>query len=377
MRDYPFDPWDFIVDLKRRWPVVAASCVVALVLALAVSVMLPKRYTATAEVLIQAPGGNDPRAATAINPVYLESLKTYERLASSDALFLRALDHVRASEGAAHSAESLKKSVLRVSKLSNTAMLEISATMTDPKKAQALAQYIAEQTVTASRDINSQTENEAAEDFRKQADTAADRVVKARQALKALRGTEPVDNMESQLENNTDLKLNVEKDLSEQRTELAGYIAELSSPGTAPESDRESLNQMIASDKARIASLEMQRRDLVNVIAQQAQQTQEWRDRREALQADQKTAQTVFETSNARLNDILATAQLRGERLRIIDPGIVPQQPSSPNVPLNLAASLILSGVGSLIYLVTAFSYRRAKRVRADGRTEAAYSFRS
>jgi succinoglycan biosynthesis transport protein ExoP len=378
MRDHPFDPWDFIVDLKRRWPVVAASCVVALVLALAVSVTLPRRYTATAEILIQAPGGNDPRAATAINPVYLESLKSYERLASSDALFLRALEHVHASEGTTgRSAESLKKSVLRVSKLANTAILEINATMTDPKKAQALAQYVAEQTVEASRAIDSESEGEATRDFRKEVDATSGRVVKARQALEALRGSEPVASLESQMKNNTDLELNVEKDLSERRTDLAGYLAELSSPATVAAPEREGLQRLIASAQARIASLELQRRDLGAAIEQQGRQFQEWTDRREALQADQETARTAFDASKKRLNDMVGTAQLRGERLRMIDPGIVPQEPSSPNVPLNLAASLILSGVGSLMYLVMTFSYQRAKRVRVDARTEAAYSFRS
>jgi uncharacterized protein involved in exopolysaccharide biosynthesis len=364
--------------LKRRWPVVAASCAVALVLALAVSVTLRRRYTATAEILIQAPGGNDPRAATAINPVYLESLKSYERLASSDTLFLRALEHVHASEGTTgRSAESLKKSVLRVSKLANTAILEIDATMTDPKKAQALAQYVAEQTVEASRAIDSESEGEATRDFRKEVDATSGRVVKARQALEALRGSEPVASLESQMKNNTDLELNVEKDLSERRTDLAGYLAELSSPATVAAPEREGLQRLIASAQARIASLELQRRDLGAAIEQQGRQFQEWTDRREALQADQETARTAFDASKKRLNDMVGTAQLRGERLRMIDPGIVPQEPSSPNVPLNLAASLILSGVGSLMYLVMTFSYQRAKRVRVDARTEAAYSFRS
>jgi uncharacterized protein involved in exopolysaccharide biosynthesis len=378
MRDHSFDPWDFIVDLKRRWPVVAVSCGLALALSFIVSVTVPKRYTATAEILIQAPGGNDPRAATAISPVYLESLKSYERMASNDTLFLRALDHIHAPERAAgRSAESLKKSVLRVSKLANTAVLEISATMTNPKNAQALAQYVAEQTVEASQAIYSETEGEATQDFRKQIDATAARVSKARQALEALRGSEPVASLESQLENNTDLKLNIDKDLSETRTDLAGYLAALSSPGTASEIDRESLKRTVASAQARTASLERQLRDLESVITQQGQKIQEWKDRRDALQAEQKAAQAAFETTSARLNDVVATAQQRGEKLRLIDPGIVPQEPSSPNLPLNLAASLMLSSMGSLIYLVMSFSYQRAKRLRVDARTEAAYSFRS
>ena len=33
MRVSPFDPLELLVDLRRRWPVVAASCGLALVLA--------------------------------------------------------------------------------------------------------------------------------------------------------------------------------------------------------------------------------------------------------------------------------------------------------------------------------------------------------
>src|SRR6267154_2015905 len=84
--------------LWRRWNVTAIACVTALAVTGAVSVLLPARYTATATVLIDLPGGSDPRASTAVSPVYLESLKTYERLAASDTLFARALDDLHLRE---------------------------------------------------------------------------------------------------------------------------------------------------------------------------------------------------------------------------------------------------------------------------------------
>ena len=46
--------------------------------------------------------------------------------------------------------------------------------------------------------------------------------------------------------------------------------------------------------------------------------------------------------SRARLREARGDAGYRGERLRIIDPGIVPERPSSPNLPLNLVAALLL-----------------------------------
>src|SRR5438132_10779125 len=93
-----FDAVEFVEYLRGKWRVFAISCGVAVTLALAVSLLLPKRYTARATVVIDAPAGNDPRAATAVSQVYLESLKTYESFASSDTLFLQALDHVNARD---------------------------------------------------------------------------------------------------------------------------------------------------------------------------------------------------------------------------------------------------------------------------------------
>ena len=73
------------------------ACGVAIVAALATGLLLPKRYTATATILIDPPAGGDPRIATAVSTVYLESLKTYELLATNDQLFVRAAATVPSS----------------------------------------------------------------------------------------------------------------------------------------------------------------------------------------------------------------------------------------------------------------------------------------
>ena len=51
-------------------------------------------------------------------------------------------------------------------------------------------------------------------------------------------------------------------------------------------------------------------------------------------------------------------AGYRGERLQIIDPGIVPERPSSPNLPLNLAAALLLGLVLPVLYFTLEMSYQ-------------------
>src|SRR5581483_10285979 len=91
------DILEFAAYAAARRRRIALCCATAVAAAAIASLALPKRYTATASVMIEPPAGMDPRAATALSPVYLESLRTYERLVLSDTLFERATNrlHIR------------------------------------------------------------------------------------------------------------------------------------------------------------------------------------------------------------------------------------------------------------------------------------------
>src|SRR5437763_499224 len=124
-----FDGIQFAAFARARWLTVLICCAVAAMAAGLVSLLLPSRYTATASILIGPPAGLDPRAATSVSPVYLESLRTFEHIASSDSLFLGALEHLGIRQHyAGRTIESLKRSVLKVSKPVNTRVIEISTT---------------------------------------------------------------------------------------------------------------------------------------------------------------------------------------------------------------------------------------------------------
>ena len=69
-------------------------------------------------------------------------------------------------------------------------------------------------------------------------------------------------------------------------------------------------------------------------------------------------AQATFVSAEQHLEELRASAGSRGERLRVMDPGIVPQRPSSPNVSLNVAAALLFALVASVMYLSFAFVLR-------------------
>src|SRR6266851_7284459 len=103
----------YVEHLRRRWRVIAVACGVAVVLAMAVALLTPARYTATARIMIEPPAGSDPRIAVAVSPIYLESLKSYELVASGDRLFLEAMEHFKLPRS--KSVNALKRSVLKAS----------------------------------------------------------------------------------------------------------------------------------------------------------------------------------------------------------------------------------------------------------------------
>src|SRR6266436_2603140 len=142
-----FDPIEYLSFVRERWMFAAGTIAAAVLLTAVACWVLPKSYTATATLVIEPPSGSDPRTATAISPIYLEPLKTYEQFASSDSLFAKAIQKFHLlQESTSSTVEALKSRVLRVEKPKDTKVLQISATWADPKQAQALVQFLAEET---------------------------------------------------------------------------------------------------------------------------------------------------------------------------------------------------------------------------------------
>jgi capsule polysaccharide export protein KpsE/RkpR len=368
--DGEFDALDFASYVRDRWVAVAIPCGVGVCLAFGVSLLLPWKYTATASILIQSPAGNDPRAAMAVSPVYLESLKSYERFAASNTLFARALDAVHAREGdAGDPIESVKQRVLKVTKPASTALLEISATLGDPKKAQALAQYVAEQTVELNRSLDTQASADLTNEFRTQLKAAKDRYAAAQQARNAFAAATPVESLQNELQDTSDLKYRVESDLAAARTDLADYTAQRQAPPMVPQNQDgdEWLQRHLASTSAKIAALEGQAGELSTTLARKGPQLEVRKARRDALESEEISARRALETATTRMNEMLSSALSHGERLQIIDPGIIPQKPSSPNTMLNVVAALLLSLVGSIVWLVFRFNYARLMSARSEG----------
>jgi capsule polysaccharide export protein KpsE/RkpR len=298
--------------------------------------------------VIEPPAGNDVRTSTAVSPVYLESLKTYERFADSDTLFAGAVEHFHlASAENPRTIESLKQQVLKVSKLRDTKILEISATLPEPVLAQQFVNYVAEETVKLSRGESAATDREVIGEAERQATETQRRLDRAQQAWAANAAREPSGALQPQIEADVDLLEKIHQSLMDARSDIAEYQQK-------PDFARE-----LPGLRARALELDKRAAELEKGIEQKSALASQRTADRQKFEIEMKMAQTASESSAARLRDVRATAGTRGERLRVIDPGIVPQRPSSPNVALNVLAALLLTLVTLVAYLTIAFSYSR------------------
>jgi uncharacterized protein involved in exopolysaccharide biosynthesis len=362
--DRPLDGLAFVIYVKRRWAVVAVCCAVATSVAGIASLLMPKRYTATASLLIEPPAGNDPRGATAVSPVYLESLKTYERFASSDTVFDKAIraQGLQNKFGNA-SIESIKRSVLKVSRPASTKIVEISATLDNPSDAQRLAEHIALQSVELNRNLNNQSTEDVLGEGRRALSAAAKRSKDAEQAKNDFIKAEGLEALQNEVADANQLKLSVEQELGKTRVELADMQAQAKTfrAGDGMESQLQWTLRQVEALRARVESLEGQEKTLLKGSAEKANLLEAKKQRRDFLDAELHSARADYELAKTKLWDAQNSAAYRGERLEIMDPGILPQRPSSPNTSLNMVLALLISLLASVAYLAVRFGFSQPK----------------
>jgi len=362
-----FDPIEYLAFLRRNLKFAAIAIGSAVVLTAAASWLLPNQYTATATLVIEPPSGTDPRGATAVSAIYLESLKAYEQFAASDSLFERARQKFHLEEGpGSPSTEALRRRVVRVTKLADTKVLQIRATLRDPKLAQALVQFLAEETVALNRSVENQGEREALTEVRKQVEEAGGKLAQAREQFDAAGGGGAEAVLEAEVRDLSDLKGRLNEQLSYAATSLAELTARagVQSNGFATADNRENLQQELAAARARGTALAAQIATVNRELSQKAATLATVRARADRSQDQLRAANTAFEAMARRANELAGSSGLRTEQLRIIDPGIVPQQPSFPNTPLFVGAALLISAMLCLAWLSLRYGLER-QRVRS------------
>ena len=348
------DGYRYIGYVASRWRWMAMSAAVAVGLAAVLTLLQAPQYTATARILIDPPSGSDPRTSTAVSPIYLESLRTYESLASGDTLFNAAMDRFGLrQEFARRPVESVKKRVLKVGLVRNTRILEISVTLPDPHKAQAVAQYVAESAAGINRDLAAGNDRDLAQGAETEQDAARKRVDAAdREWTKAL-VAEPVDELTAALAANAELKGKLEEQLLSAQADATSARERAK---TAPASEQEQAHTEEAEALTRAGTLTKQIDALSRQLAGDEKALGQRRADRDRIAAEQKSAQAALSIIQGRVVQAKAEAGSRAERLRVIDPGIVPERPSSPNLPLNVAAALFLGFALPAVYFVIELS---------------------
>src|SRR5579871_4681107 len=354
-----FDAFRYIGYMRSRWRFMAASCAIAVTTAVAATLLLPRQYTAIARIMIDPPAGADLRSAMAVSPVYLESLKTYEEVASGDSLFQQAIQQfeLRAALGAV-SAESLKKRVLKVGIVRNTRILEIAATLPDPRKAQALAQFMANSTVSLTRSMVSAGDQDLLEGMEKQERETRERLAAIENDWAQSLANEPIAQLQADLKTAGELRATIEQQVLSVELELAD-AAEREKHAAATELAE--IRKEAGNAQARMAEMQKQLRAIDHDTAAQEKLLGTRLVHRDQLDTSRKAAQTALSAIQTRVRDARGDLGYRGERLRVVDPGIVPERPSSPNLPLNVAAALLLGLVLPVLYLTLQMGYQEQR----------------
>ena len=360
-----FDAYRYIGYLRSRWRWIAASAALAAGLAAAASLVMTPKYTATARLVIEPPAGADLRAAMAVSPIYLESLKTYERFAESDSLFQKAARRFGLQD---RPIESLKRRVLSVQLVRNTRILEISATLPDATKAQALAAFIAEATVEINRASVSESDQDLLRGVEQQARELRAHLQETDASWAKALAAEPLLGLQAALEQAAELRSKIEEQVQSVELEIAD-LTERAKSAAGPGEWR----QQESGARARLVEMRKQIVDLDRQNAEREKLLSARQAHRDQLDAERKAAQTALAAMETRLRDARGETGFRGERLKIIDPGIVPERPSSPNLPLDVASALLAGLVLPILYLTLEMSFqqRRAALARTGFRAVA------
>lgn len=340
----------YLSFLGSRWRFILASCAIAVILVTGITLTRPYMYTATCRILIEPPAGTDIRSALGVSPIYLESLKTYEHFAASDSLFLRALDQFQLRRRFPdRSIESLKYGILKVGMVRDTKILEIKVTLPDPKTAQALALYLGEETVKLSRSVDEEGDRELTQAIEKQEAEAQARLDRSEAAWTRALAEQPIEQLQREAQSGGELKSSLERQLLRAEAD-----------GTDPQATE------AAGGKARAETLRKQLSEVEKDLSAREELLSRRTAERERMATERAASQDAYAAVEARLNQVRGGLGYRSERLKIIDPGIVPEQPSAPNLPLRLLAALLLGLVAPVIYLTLELSYRTQRATQAS-----------
>jgi len=129
--------------------------------------------------------------------------------------------------------------------------------------------------------------------------------------------------------------------------------------------DAGEMRQQESSARARLTEMRRQIQGLDRQGAERERLLATRQAHRDQLDAELKAGQETLAAMEKRLREARGETGFRGERLKMIDPGIVPERPSSPNLPLNVAAALLAGLVLPILYLTLEMSFQEKRAALA------------
>ncbi len=384
----PFEVMFYLRALQARWKRIAAVALVAAATALALSLLLPKKYDATVTLVIQPAGAGGPYPAT-MSPVYLEYLRSYEHFLQSDGLLDRLLREFKLDRPPYnYTAEGFRSSALRVTLVRNTKVLKVRVRFSEPQKAQEIALGLARLAAQSNTEINLAEAARAAGQIGKDREEARARLAAAQAALEKFRRQSRGEELERQVAQQIERKVESQGKLSQLQVDLAEKEARLATLSAQwrrePEKFRleqggrasEVLNparqqlqeemDLTAADveglRARQKALRAELAEVEAPLARNQAARASLDLRRQELESAYDLAQNALISFTNRANDARFTTAARHEELQIADPGVVPARPSSPNVLLNVLLAAFLGLLGSVLYETWVWNWRQEQR---------------
>jgi uncharacterized protein involved in exopolysaccharide biosynthesis len=321
----PVDLRLYLRHLTAHWRTLLAVPAAAALIAAGVSLILPKKYDATATLLIQ-PGASDPRFPPALNQVYLEYLRSYEHLVQGDELLSRVLKEFRLDQPPDRfTVESFRRRALKAELLKYTKILAVRVRLDDPQKAHLAAQFLAREAVKVTERLRDaeieRSVQQAAQDrdqARKRLDDASGQLLAYRLKAREEEWTRQVQALRDQRE--------------EQQKQLATLLAD----GAENEARRMRLRRALQESDGPLARAEAQ--------LYKAQAGAVYFER------DYELARQALAAAETRVSEARQAASVRSEILQLVDPGVAPQRHSSPNLGLNVLVAVALGLIAAAVY---------------------------
>jgi len=336
-----FEVRSYLGHLGRRWRTLFAVPIVAMAVALLISLALPRKYDAKVTLLVQS-GTSDPRLPQALNQVYLEYLRSYEQLIQGSALLARVIQefHLEMSVDQFRS-QALDVEMLRLSKL-----LTIRVRWEDPQKAHQMALFLAKEAVRSTEGLRDDEAERAARVAQAEVGHAQSRMEEASAKLLEFRLKAREEELSRAAQVEMDSKSEYEKQLAQSQI----LIPELEARAAAPTNQAKDIAVSLAAEQAKQAALRKALQDVDASLSRHQASLLKAQAGSANLERAYSAAQDSLKVATSRVNEARASAASRTEQLQIADPGIVPQRPSSPHYLFNALLALALGFFVAVIY---------------------------